>query len=106
MKYIHDSELPQIIAVETTSKLVVIKFTADWCAPCRALNPILEQLEKFYKDKVYIYNINVDNNPISTTNFGIKNIPTLIYFKNGQEVARTTGSVSKAELMKNINQYL
>lgn len=69
----------------------LVDFYADWCGPCRMAEPILEELSESYKEKVEIVKLNVDENKVSSTKFGVMSIPTTILFKNGKEVGRQVG---------------
>lgn len=80
----------------------LIKFGASYCAPCRAMMPILEEL----KNKIEIENIDVDKvDPIVLTNYKIRNIPVLVLLKDDKEVWRHVGSISKSDLEKEIEKY-
>lgn len=80
----------------------LLKFGANWCAPCRSLVPILEEL----KDKVVIEDINVDEvDPVVLTNYKIRNIPVLIITKDNVEVWRHVGSISKIDLENKLKEY-
>ena len=84
--------------VLNSDKPVVVDFWAPWCGPCRAIGPIIEELEKTYGDKVKFVKVNVDENPVSPSKYGIQAIPTLIFFKDGKVSEQITGMVSKAKL--------
>lgn len=85
--------------------LVVVDCWATWCAPCRAIGPIVEQLAKEYSGKVVFGKLNVDENPETTQRFGIMAIPTLLVMKNGNEVDRIVGLAPKDQLAAKINTY-
>ena len=85
--------------------LVVIDCWAAWCAPCRAIAPIVEQLAKEYSGKVVFGKLNVDENPETQQKFGIMAIPTLLVMKNGSEVDRIVGLTPKDQLAAKINTY-
>ncbi|MFM2358911.1 MAG: thioredoxin, partial [Bacteroidota bacterium] len=69
-----------------SDKLSVIDFWAEWCGPCRAIGPVIEELAKEYDGKVKVGKLNVDHNPAVTTNFGITSIPAILFVKGGQVV--------------------
>lgn len=79
---------------------VLVDFWAEWCGPCKALAPILEDLSKSYEGKVKFVKLDVESNPSTPPKFDIKAIPTLILFKNGQAVAQQQGLTGKANLAK------
>lgn len=81
-----------------SEKPVLIDFYADWCAPCRAMKPVLEDLKSQMGDAVDIYKIDVDKNQALAQQYGIRSIPTLILFKNNEPVWRKSGMASSVEL--------
>jgi thioredoxin 1 len=85
-----------------SDKLTVVDFWAEWCGPCRAIGPVVEELSIQYKDKVNIGKLNVDSNSNVSTNFGITSIPAILFFKNGQVVDKQIGAVPKSVIEKKI----
>jgi len=81
-----------------SDKPVLVDFWAPWCGPCRAIGPIVEELAKDFGDKVKFTKCNVDENPTTPTKYGIKSIPTLIFFKDGEVQDKVIGIVAKSRL--------
>jgi thioredoxin 1 len=88
-----------------TYPLIVVDCWAAWCAPCRAVAPVVEQLAKDYKGKVVFGKLNVDENPETAQRFDIMAIPTLLVMKKGKEVDRIVGALPKSQLESKINSY-
>jgi thioredoxin 1 len=85
--------------------LVVVDCWAPWCAPCRAIAPVVEQLAKDYSGRVVFGKLNVDENPETQHRFGIMAIPTLLVMKKGEEVDRIVGALPKSQLESRISSY-
>ncbi len=89
-----------------SDKLTVIDFWAEWCGPCRAIGPVIEELATEYAGKVNIGKVNVDVNPTLSMNFGITSIPAILFVKGGQVVDKQIGAVPKSVLDKKIQSHL
>ena len=77
---------------------VLVDFWAEWCGPCKMIAPILDDVAKEYTGKVTVAKVNIDHNPNTPPKFGIRGIPTLLLFKNGQVAATKVGALSKTQL--------
>ena len=86
--------------------LNVIDFWAEWCGPCRAIGPVIEELSKEYAGKVKIGKVNVDVNPNTSINYGITSIPAILFIKDGKVVDKQIGAVPKSVLDKKIQAHL
>lgn len=100
---ITDADFNQFIS---SYPLVVVDFWAEWCAPCRMIAPIVENLAKTYAGKVVFGKLNVDENPTTATKYRVAAIPTLVILKNGVEVERIVGLVPKNIIETTIKKYL
>lgn len=89
-----------------SDKLSVVDFWAEWCGPCRAIGPVIEELSKDYAGKVNIGKVNVDQNPELSINYGITSIPAIIFVKGDKVVDKIVGAVPKAVLDKKIQQHI
>jgi thioredoxin 1 len=87
-----------------TDKPVLVDFYADWCAPCRAMKPVLEDLKAQMGEELSIFKIDVDKNQSIAERYAIRSIPTLILFKNGEPVWRKSGMASSVELQKAVEK--
>lgn len=84
--------------VENSKKLTIVDFWAEWCAPCRMIAPIVAELAEENSEAVKVGKLNVDENPKTATKFGIRGIPTLLFFKEGQVKEQLVGVRSKSEI--------
>jgi thioredoxin 1 len=99
--HVNDAEFDSLVKSEQPT---LVDFWAPWCGPCKAIGPVIEDLAAEYEGKVTIAKMNVDDNPVTPGKFGIRAIPTLIIFKDGEVVDQITGSVGKSELVDLINK--
>ena len=95
-----DSEIVQ------AEKPAVVDFWAPWCGPCKAIGPVMEELAGSYGEQIKFTKCNVDDNPVTPGKFGIKAIPTLIFFKEGKVVDQITGMVAKSKLEDTIKALI
>ena len=86
-------------------KLSVIDFWAEWCGPCRAIGPVIEELSKEYEGKVNVGKLNVDHNPKVSMDYGITSIPAILFVKGGKVVDKLVGAQPKSNFVKKIEQY-
>jgi thioredoxin 1 len=85
---------------------VLIDFWAPWCGPCKAISPIVEELAGEYEGRLKVLKMNVDDNPQTPSRYGVRGIPNLIVFKNGQVADQIVGAVPKGHLVKAIDRAL
>ena len=88
-----------------TENLVLVDFSAEWCGPCQTLAPILKEVKTDLGDSVKIVKVDVDRNQALATHFSIRSVPTMMLFKNGKEVWKQSGVMTKNELVQTINSY-
>lgn len=86
--------------------LTIVDFWAEWCAPCRLIAPILEELAQEYAGKVTIAKLNIDDNPQTAARLGIRSIPTLLFFKGGERVDQVIGAVPRGVIQSKITPHL
>jgi thioredoxin 1 len=87
-------------------QLTLVDFWAEWCGPCKALAPTLEQIANEYTGKLKIFKLNVDENPNTPPKFSIRGIPTVIFFKSGQVVDQLVGAHPKETFIKTIQKHI
>ena len=93
--------------VVLNSKLpVLVDFWAEWCGPCRMVGPIVDELHTEYEGKAIIGKVNVDENPGVSGSFGVRNIPTILFIKNGEVADKSVGAVPKAQLAAKLEVLL
>ncbi|NNM95701.1 MAG: thioredoxin [Bacteroidia bacterium] len=101
---ITDSNFGEVVL--KSDKPVVLDFWAEWCGPCRMVGPIVEELAKEYEGKAVVGKVNVDNNPGVSAEFGIRNIPTILFFKGGKIVDKQVGATPKSVLENKLKAQL
>lgn len=100
---ITDSNWESVISGELP---IVVDFWATWCGPCRTIAPLLEKVAAEYDGKIIVGKINIEDSPNVTMKFGIRNIPTLLFFKNGEIVDKHVGVIRESDLVDKINNLL
>lgn len=104
---IHHIENEQILSeVINSEKLVIVDFFAEWCGPCQMLAPILKNLEQKYTDSIEVYKVDVDESQAVAMRYGITAMPTLLFFKDNQEIERQVGYLDEEKLEKIIKELI
>lgn len=99
-----DSEFQELVLKSETP--VLVDFWADWCAPCKMIAPIVEELAEEYDGKIVFAKVDVDSSPLTAAEYGIRSIPTLLVFKDGSPVDQVVGAVPKAVLKQRLDSAL
>ena len=99
---LNDNNYDEVVS----SGLTLVDVFADWCGPCKVISPIIDELSSDYQGQVVFGKLNVDESPEKTTELGVRNIPTILVYKDGQIVERNTGAVSKNQLKELIDKHL
>ena len=102
-KVVTDTNLKEVLA---SAPVVLVDFWAVWCGPCRALGPVIEEIASEFEGKIVVGKCNVDDSQDISMEYGIRSIPTVIFFKDGVPVDKTIGLVPKEEIVKRINSLL
>ncbi len=102
-KVVNDSNIGEILG---SGQPVLIDFWATWCGPCRVLSPVVEEIAEEFEGRAVVAKCNVDDCEDISVKYGIRNIPTLLYFKNGELVDRTVGVVSKQDIAARLTKLI
>ncbi len=102
MKEIFESEFDSAIS----SGLVLVDFGAEWCAPCKAILPVLEKFSADYEGRVEVFSVDIDRSPSLAAKHGVMSVPTLLVFQSGSQVERIVGAVSEGHLRKKIDPFV
>ncbi len=92
--------------VEKSDKLVVVDLSAEWCGPCRMVGPIIHELAAEYEGRIVAGELNVDENPVTTAKYKVRNIPTVLFIKNGEVVDKQVGAVPKANYKNLVEKHI
>jgi thioredoxin 1 len=95
--HVNDSNFEEIVL--QSDKPVMVDFWAEWCGPCRMIAPFLEEISKEYEEKVLVVKCDVDDSPGVAAKFGIRNIPTVLFYKNGEVADKQVGAVPKSNFV-------
>jgi len=101
---VNDSNFDEIVL--KSDKPVIVDFWAEWCGPCRIVGPIVSEIAEEYQDKAVIAKLDVDSNPGISAKYGIRNIPTILFFKNGEIADKQVGAVPKSNLESKLQALL
>jgi thioredoxin 1 len=88
------------------NNVVVVKFSATWCTPCRVMEPTIENAAKQFEGKAKIMSIDVEEEPDLATKYKIRNVPTILYFKNGEIKDKSVGAMNESDLFNRINNLI
>ena len=101
---VNDSNFDEVVI--KSDKPVLVDFWAEWCGPCRMIAPIMDEISKEYPEKAVVVKCDVDNSPQVSARYGIRNIPTVLFFKEGKIADKQIGAVPKATFIKKLNALL
>lgn len=102
MREINENEFGAV----TSKGTVLVEFGAEWCAPCKAMLPLLTRVATEYESKMSIVTVDIDKNPGAAAQAGVMSVPTMVLFKDGRQVERIVGAVTERDLKKKIDPYL
>ncbi|MCE5347057.1 MAG: thioredoxin [Bacteroidales bacterium] len=101
---VNDGNFDEIVV--KSAKPVLVDFWAEWCGPCRMIGPIIEEISKEYSENVLVTKCDVDNSPAIAARYGIRNIPTVLFFKNGEIADKQVGAVPKSNFVAKLKALI
>jgi thioredoxin 1 len=101
---VNDTNFEEVVV--KSDKPVIVDFWAEWCGPCRMIAPFIEEMSKEYSDKALVARCDVDNNPQVAAKYSIRNIPTVLFFKDGKVADKQVGAVPKINFVNKLNALL
>lgn len=101
---ITDANFEEVVL--NSNKPVVVDFWAEWCGPCRMVGPVIDEMYTEYEGRAVVGKVNVDENPGISAKFGVRNIPTILFIKNGEVADKSVGAVPKAQLSSKLDAIL
>jgi thioredoxin 1 len=101
---VNDTNFEEIVV--KSEKPVIVDFWAEWCGPCRMIAPAIEEISREYEGKAVVVKCDVDNSPGVAAKFGIRNIPTVLFFKDGKVADKQVGAVPKINFVNKLNNLL
>jgi thioredoxin 1 len=104
MLEVNDGNFDEVVI--KSDKPVIVDFWAEWCGPCRIIAPIIEEIAEQYDGKALVAKCDVDNNPGTAARYSIRNIPTVLFFKNGQIADKQVGAVPKNNFLAKLNALI
>ena len=104
MHTLTDSNFDELVL--RSDKLAVVDFSAEWCGPCRMVSPIVHELAEEYEGRIVTGEVNVDENPTVTMTYRVRNIPTVLFIKNGEVVDKQVGAVAKSVYKGLVEKYI
>lgn len=102
-RLINSTDFPALVQDD---KLLVVDFFATWCGPCKKLSPTLDEVSEEFADRVNIVKVDVDESEDLAMTYGIRSVPTVLFFKNGQQVDKFVGALPKSEIVSKIENQL
>lgn len=103
-EYLTTDNLQDVVSI--AKKPVLVDMYAEWCGPCKMIGPIIDNITEEYQDKIDVIKVNVDENPVSAAAYGIRTVPTLLVFNNGELVKKHSGAIPKSKIVELFEKYI